>query len=155
MGIEIERKFLVNKTIWQATEKPVPQFFRQGYLHASPDKTIRVRQTDTQGFLTIKGRSTGATRLEFEYEIPAAEAAELLDNFAVSEIIKNRYKIVIADKCWEIDDFLGDNAGLLLAEIELQSEAETFVLPDWIAEEVTDDVRYYNSNLSQHPYKNW
>ena len=155
MGIEIERKFLVDLEKWNNLKKPVGEFYRQGYLLTDPTKTIRVRQTSEKGFLTIKGISVGASRSEFEYEIPREEAKELLDQFSVSELVKIRYKILFEDKLWEIDEFLGDNEGLMVAEIELQSEDETFSIPDWISEEVTAEEKYYNSNLTQNPYKNW
>jgi CYTH domain-containing protein len=155
MPLEIERKFLVNAEKWQAAKKPVPSFYRQGYLVSDPNKTIRVRQTDDAGYLTIKGLSVGATRAEFEYEIPKAEAGELLDKFAVSGITKQRYKIEFKNKLWEVDEFLGENAGLLMSEIELKSEIEPFELPDWVEREVTGEERYYNSNLAVTPFKSW
>jgi CYTH domain-containing protein len=155
MAQEIERKFLLDLAQWQALEKPAGEHFRQGYLVTDPQKTIRVRLTDTRGYLTIKGISTGATRLEYEYEIPAGEAKELLDNFAIAELSKIRYKITCHDKVWEVDEFLGANEGLFVAEIELQSEDEQFDLPTWVTKEVTGEEQYYNSNLTTHPYKNW
>lgn len=155
MGIEIERKFLVKKEQWKKVDKTSGELYRQGYLLTDPTKTIRVRQTNDKGFLTIKGISVGASRAEFEYEIPWKEAEELLNQFAVSELSKIRYKILFEKKLWEIDEFLGDNEGLIVAEIELKSEDETFSLPDWIDVEVTDEEKYYNSNLTQNPYKNW
>lgn len=155
MGLEIERKFLVNYAKWVATEKPKGEFYRQGYMLTDPNKTIRVRATDTRGFLTIKGKTEGATRAEFEYEIPKNEAIQLLDMFAVSDLTKYRYKIVFAEKLWEVDVFLGESEGLIVAEIELSSEDEAFDLPDWAAEEVTGENKYYNSNLSTLPFKQW
>lgn len=155
MGLEIERKFLVNHVKWAATEKPKAEFYRQGYLLTDPNKTIRVRATDTKGFMTIKGKSEGATRAEFEYEIPKEEAIQLLDMFAVSDLTKYRYKTIFAEKLWEVDVFLGENEGLIVAEIELSSEDEIFDLPDWAMEEVTGEKKYYNSNLSTLPFKKW
>lgn len=155
MGLEIERKFLVNHENWTAVEKPNAEFYRQGYLLTDPNKTIRVRATDTKGFMTIKGKSEGATRAEFEYEIPKEEAIQLLDMFAISDLTKYRYKVVFAEKLWEVDVFLGENEGLIVAEIELESEEEKFDLPDWTAEEVTGEKKYYNSNLSTLPFKKW
>lgn len=155
MGKEIERKYLVDIETWNKLEKPPGTQFRQGYLLTDPDKTIRVRVTDTKGYLTIKGISEGASRLEFEYEIPVEEARELLDKFSISELSKIRYTIVYKNKTWEVDEFLGDNAGLFVAEIELQSEDEVFDLPEWVTREVTEDKKYYNSNLTINPYKNW
>ena len=155
MGLEIERKFLVNPAKWAAAEKPKREFYRQGYMLTDPNKTIRVRATDTKGFLTIKGKTEGATRAEFEYEIPKEEAIQLLNMFAVSDLTKYRYKVIFAEKLWEVDVFLGENEGLIVAEIELSSEREMFDLPDWAAEEVTAEKKYYNSNLSILPFKQW
>lgn len=155
MGIEIERKFLVNQDQWHDIEKPVGEFYRQGYLLTDPNKTIRVRQSSDKGFLTIKGITVGASRAEFEYEIPFEEAKELLDQFAVSELSKIRYKIFFEEKLWEVDEFLGENEGLIVAEIELESEDEKFSIPDWIDVEVTEEEKYYNSNLTQNPFKTW
>ncbi|MCF6406408.1 CYTH domain-containing protein [Chitinophaga filiformis] len=155
MAKEIERKYLIDVEKWEKIEKPIGQHYRQGYLVTDPQKTIRVRLTDTKGFLTIKGISVGATRSEYEYEIPITEAKELLDNFSISELSKIRYNIVYRGMTWEVDEFLGDNAGLFVAEIELQSEDEVFELPEWVGQEVTEDDKYYNSNLTINPYKNW
>lgn len=155
MPLEIERKYLVNKEIWQETKKPKGMFFRQGYLLTDPNKTIRVRVTDTKSYLTIKGLSIGATRPEFEYEIPKDEAEQLLDMFAISDLTKIRYKVLFNNKLWEVDEFLGNNMGLIVAEIELESEDEAFDLPNWVEKEVTGENKYYNSNLSLFPYKNW
>jgi len=155
MGQEIERKYLVNKEKWESTEKGSGQFYRQGYLLTDPQKTIRVRISDKDSFITIKGISVGATRAEFEYPIPKKDAEELLDKFSVAGLTKTRYKINFKNKLWEVDEFLGDNAGLVVAEIELSGEDEYFELPDWVGKEVTAEDKYYNSNLSVTPYKNW
>jgi adenylate cyclase len=155
MGQEIERKYLVDKSKWQLVDKPTGQLYRQGYLLTDPNKTIRVRQTTDKAFLTIKGLSIGATRPEYEYEIPFDEAKELLDNFSISELSKIRYKIFFDNKVWEVDEFLGDNIGLIVAEIELTSEGESFSIPEWVDNEVTGQEKYYNSNLTIEPYKNW
>lgn len=155
MGKEIERKYLIDKEKWERVEKPKGDYYRQGYLLTDPQKTIRVRLTDTDAFLTIKGLSIGAARPEFEYKIPADEAKELLDNFASSELIKTRYKINLGNHIWEVDEFLGDNEGLIVAEIELQNEDESFVIPEWVATEVTSEEKYYNSQLSIQPFKSW
>ena len=130
-------------------------FFRQGYVSVDPNKTIRVRSTNDKAFLTIKGKSEGATRKEFEYEIPKVDALELLDHFSVSELSKKRYCLSVGGKTWEVDEFFGDNEGLPMAEIELLSEDESFEIPVWIGEEVTGDERYYNSKLTLHPFKFW
>jgi adenylate cyclase len=155
MGQEIERKYLVDQIRWQHINKPIGELYRQGYLLTDPNKTIRVRQTTDKGFLTIKGLSIGATRTEYEYEIPFGEAKELLDNFSVLELLKVRYKIIFEDKVWEVDEFLGDNIGLIVAEIELLSEDESFSIPTWVDKEVTGQEKYYNSNLTMNPYKDW
>lgn len=155
MGKEIERKFLIDQQKWDNLAKPAGKIFRQGYLLSDKDKTIRVRATEWKGFLTVKGQTIGATRLEYEYEIPLNEAVELLDNFAQSELSKTRYEIVFEGKVWEVDVFSGQNEGLIVAEIELESEDETFNLPDWISTEVTEEEKYYNSNLTITPFKNW
>jgi adenylate cyclase len=155
MGQEIERKYLVDKTKWLDVDKQNGQLYRQGYLVTDPTKTIRVRQTTDKGFLTIKGLSIGATRPEYEYEIPLDEAKELLDHFSISELSKIRYKILFDNKVWEVDEFLGDNIGLIVAEIELEKEDEIFSPPNWVLNEVTGQEKYYNSNLTIEPYKNW
>ena len=155
MGQEIERKFLINHPNWQQLKKPHGQVYRQGYLLTDPAKTIRVRTTETSGFLTIKGISIGATRAEYEYTIPRHEATELLDNFSVSELIKTRYTITHDNKIWEVDEFSGDNTGLIVAEIELTTKDEHFTIPAWVDKEVTGEEKYYNSNLTVNPYKNW
>ncbi|WP_448699041.1 CYTH domain-containing protein [Mucilaginibacter sp. AW1-3] len=155
MGVEIERKYLVDLTKWDLLEKPDGSFYRQGYMHKQPGKTIRVRVTNQGSFLTIKGKSLGASRPEYEYAIPTADAEELLRDFCDEIITKMRYRIAHAGKIWEVDVFSGDNEGLVTAEIELTSETETFEIPDWIGKDVTDDKRYFNSNLSVHPYTKW
>ena len=155
MGIEIERKFLVDHSKWQQVEKPQGNHFRQGYLLDDAKRTIRIRVTDTEGFITIKGTTSGITRKEFEYNIPVAEGIEMLDAFAQSEVDKVRYCITYKGKLWEVDVFNGDNKGLIMAEIELDEENEEFEHPDWLLNEVSDDARYYNSNLSKNPFKNW
>jgi len=155
MALEIERKYLVHQDQWDNFDKPTGQLYRQGYILKDPNKTIRVRVTDINAYLTIKGASVGATRTEFEYEIPKEEAIELLDNFAVSELSKIRYKVLHTEKLWEVDVFLGTNEGLIVAEIELLREDESFDIPEWISVEVTGDNKYYNSNLSVNPFKNW
>ena len=155
MGVEIERKFLVNKEKWELVEKPKGNHFRQGYLVTDPTKTIRVRITDSSSYLTIKGISVGATRQEFEYEIPKVDAEQLLNQFAVSDVKKIRYEILFDGKIWEVDEFFGENLGLLLAEIELENESDIVELPDWIEREVTNEENYYNSNLSINPFLKW
>ena len=155
MGVEIELKFLVHKNKWDSFTKPKKDFYRQGYLYSDSNKTIRVRQTNDKGYITIKGSVIGLSRPEFEYEIPKADAEELLNQFSVSELIKVRYKILFKNKIWEVDEFLGDNLGLIVAEIELKHENEQFEMPDWIANEVTGIKKYYNSILAIFPFSKW
>jgi adenylate cyclase len=155
MGVEIERKFLVDHEKWRDVIKPAGTHYRQGYLLNDDERTIRVRVTDQQGFITLKGATTGITRKEYEYKIPVEDGNELLDGFALSELEKVRYRIDFAGKLWEVDEFLGDNEGLIMAEIELHDEKDEFEKPAWVTMEVSDDERYYNSNLSRHPFKKW
>lgn len=155
MAFEIERKFLVNKEKWEALTLSNYEYLSQGYISIDPYKTVRVRKSQSNAFITIKGITENATRLEFEYEIPVADAAQLLEKFSSNNLEKKRYKIEYFGKIWEIDEFLGKNEGLLVAEIELESEDEYFEKPDWIGQEVTDDEKYYNSNLTVFPYQNW
>ncbi len=145
--MEIERKFLVDKKAWELVEKPIPKKIIQAYLFRSPEKTIRVRIKGNKGFLTIKGKTTGISRSEFEYEIPFAEAEQLISEFADKTILKNRYEIKVGNHLWEIDEFHGKLEGLLLAEIELSDEAEEFELPTWATSDVSTDENYYNSKL--------
>jgi adenylate cyclase len=155
MGIEIERKFLVDAEQWHQLEKPEGTPFEQGYLVSDGKRTVRIRATDLQGYITIKGTTTRFSRSEYEYPIPVSEARELIANLAEFSLQKTRYCIDYAGKTWEVDAFKGSNEGLLLAEIELDSEDETFDLPPWVITEVTVDKRYYNSYLSEHPYQEW
>lgn len=157
MAIEIERKFLIDHSKWNALIKPQPNYFIQGYLHSEPGKTIRVRATNDNGFITIKGKSSsdGLSRSEFEYKIPKEEALELLSNFTTQTIEKNRYEILFESNVWEVDVFEGDNIGLIVAEIELESAEQPFEKPDWVREEVTSDFRYFNSALIDKPFKDW
>lgn len=153
MGLEIERKFLVDSDQWRVLGEPV--HYMQGYLVADGIRTVRVRVAGEKGFITIKGPTEGFSRSEFEYPIPAEEAAELLALSATPVIEKFRTRILFEGHIWEIDEFKGLNKGLILAEIELQSESQSFGVPPWIGKEVTGDVRYFNSYLSLHPYTTW
>ncbi|MDI3320633.1 CYTH domain-containing protein [Pinibacter soli] len=155
MPLEIERKYLVDHQKWNSLEKPAGKRYRQGYLSTDENKTIRIRTTGAEAYLTIKGKSKGATRSEFEYEIPLAEATQMLDTLSESELSKTRYEIHYMGKLWEVDVFHDANAGLIVAEIELDNEDEKFELPDWILQEVTDDAKYYNSNLTSNPFSKW
>ncbi|OGR61549.1 MAG: adenylate cyclase [Desulfobacula sp. RIFOXYB2_FULL_45_6] len=154
MGVEIERKFLLKGDEWRAMGKPV--FYRQGYLNHSKERTIRVRMAGEKGYLTLKGISKGAKRMEYEYEIPIEDCRSILNELVETPIIeKNRYLVEYTGLAWEIDEFFGENQGLILAEVELESEDQKIELPDWIGEEVTHDPRYYNSSLVRHPYTTW
>lgn len=152
MATEIERKFLVNGNGWQST---TPVYFCQGYLNRDKNSTVRVRIAGENAMLTIKGISQGISRLEFEYSIPLDDAKSLLDLCEKPLIEKVRRVIEFAGKRWEVDEFLGENAGLIVAEIELESETEPFELPDWVGAEVSHDPRYFNANLSVHPFNHW
>ena len=145
--MEIERKFLVKKQLWEAFEKPSPNRIVQAYLLNSAEKTVRIRIKGTKGYLTIKGPTHGISRAEFEYEIPLIDAEELISTFAEKVIEKFRYEISFKNHLWEVDVFTGKLDGLYLAEIELNSEEEHFELPEWVGEEVSTDPNYYNSNL--------
>jgi len=153
MGVEIERKFLVRNDHWRALGTPV--HYAQGYLVADGIRTVRVRIAGEEGYLTIKGESTGISRLEFEYPIPVHEAFDLLQLCATPVIEKYRTKVLYEHKIWEVDEFEGKNIGLVIAEIELKSEDEPFDIPSWIGEEVTGDLKYYNSRLAIHPFQTW
>ncbi len=153
MGVEIERKFLVRSDAWRSLGEPV--LLRQGYLSSHKERVVRVRIEGEQGVMTIKGRNVGAVRGEWEYPIPLVDAAELLLLCEQPLIEKYRRRITHAGHVWEVDEFLGVNAGLVVAEIELDAEAEAFELPDWVGAEVTDDLRYLNSSLIKHPYSAW
>lgn len=153
--LEIERKYLVTNTDFLKELKG--KRITQGYLSTDPARTVRVRIKGTQGFITIKGQSTesGLTRYEWEKEISIVEAEELLELSLPGVIDKTRYEIAIEKHTWEVDVFHGTNNGLIIAEIELETEDETFSIPDWIAQEVTGDNRYYNSYLSLKPFSEW
>ena len=152
MGVEIERKFKVNNDFHPTS---VGIDIAQGYLSCNPKRTVRIRCTGDRGFLTIKGENCGARRLEYEYEIPAEEARELLALCEPPVVEKTRYVEMIAGRCWEVDVFHGANAGLRIAEIELASEDDAFALPAWAGAEVTGIARYYNAALIAHPYALW
>ena len=154
MGIEIERKFLPADDGWKGLGQPT--LMRQGYLVADPVRTVRVRIEGERAVITIKSKSIGASRGEWEYEIPVPDAAELLDRLCEQPLVeKVRHRIEHAGHTWEVDEFQGENAGLVVAEIELGSEDEAFEKPGWIGREVTGDPRYYNSSLIRLPYSKW
>ena len=148
---EIERKFLVTSESFK-NEAHKRTRIVQGFLNTNPERTVRIRIQGNDGFLTIKGKSnkSGLSRFEWEKQISQAEAEELLHLCEPGIIEKTRYEIF-----FDVDDFMGNNEGLIIAEIELDSETEPFSKPEWLGKEVTGDVKYYNSNLSKNPYKNW
>jgi len=154
MGIEIERKYLINEDKWQPKNEGVQ--IRQGYLCTDKERTVRVRTKGNKGYLTIKGENHGISRVEMEYEIPFGDATKLLDDLCHKPLIeKTRHIEEHLGHTWEIDVFFGDNEGLIVAEVELASADEEVKLPQWITKEVSDDKRYYNSCLSIKPYKTW
>lgn len=154
MAKEIERKFLLTGEQWRKLAQGT--HYRQGYLNSIKERTVRIRTINDKAYLTIKGITISATRAEYEYEIPHADCMEMLDGLAERPIIeKNRYKIPYAGLIWEVDEFLGVNKGLVVAEVELESEDQAFEKPDWVGEEVTGDPRYFNSNLVANPYTSW
>jgi len=154
MGIEIERKFLVQGEDWRAGA--VGTGYRQGFLNRAQERTVRIRTDGTRGFITVKGPSVGPVRREFEYEIPVEDADAILEELCEKPIIeKIRYRIPRGNHTWEIDEFLGENEGLIVAEIELSQADESFTRPPWLGREVTGDPRYFNANLVSHPYRQW
>jgi CYTH domain-containing protein len=154
MAKEIERKFLVTGTDYRSGQRTL---FKQGYLSIDPAHTIRVRISDKKAFLTIKGMTKGVERMEYEYQIPVTDAEEMLQNLCKQTIIeKYRYVLPAGNGLkWEVDEFLGANAGLVVAEIELRHSDEQVSLPQWLGREVSGEERFYNSNLSQHPFCEW
>ncbi|PIE69244.1 MAG: adenylate cyclase [Deltaproteobacteria bacterium] len=154
MAIEIERKFLVLDQSWR--HGAVPVLYRQAYLAASKEVTVRVRLAGDSGFLTIKGGGNSCSRLEFEYAIPAAEAAEMLETLCPGpHIEKNRFSLKHQGFSWVVDEFLGANHGLVIAEIELEHASQAFIRPPWLGREVTGDSRYYNACLARTPFCDW
>jgi adenylate cyclase len=154
MSTEIERKFLVVNDSWKSLGTAA--LLRQGYLSSDKKRIVRVRIEDTSAMLTIKGPTIGATRAEWEYPIPIADAQTMLDQLCEQPLIeKKRYRIAYEGMIWEVDEFLGENAGLVVAEIELESEEQLFIKPEWVGEEVTHDPRYANASLLRHPYSRW
>jgi CYTH domain-containing protein len=154
--IEIERKFLVRGVGYREDATSRLRIL-QGFLSVDPERTVRVRCIGNHGFMTIKGRTfdQGTSRAEWEYEIPLQEAEELLSLCIPAPVEKVRYQVPCGGHTFEVDEFLGANEGLVLAEVELQDKGEEFTRPSWLGEEVTGDPRYYNSQLSQNPYSKW
>ncbi len=153
MGKEIERKYLVKGEAWKELGEGV--LYRQGYLNSLKERVVRARTMGPKAALTIKGITVGATRLEFEYDIPMDDCNQLLDLCEQPIIEKKRYVIEYEGLTWEVDEFNGENHGLIVAEVELSDENQTISLPDWIGEEVTGDPKYFNSNLVKLPYSKW
>lgn len=155
MAKEVEKKYLVKNSNYK--ENSFVTYIQQGYISTQKERVVRVRIKDDKGYLTIKGENNGAVRLEYEYSIPFVDAKEMIENLCQQPVIeKYRYNFQTPDgHIWEIDEFLGDNEGLVVAEIELSEENEEYSIPEWVGEEVTSDMRYYNSNLMANPYKNW
>ncbi|RXM44264.1 CYTH domain-containing protein [Flavobacterium sp. YO12] len=154
--LEIERKFLVKSNDFKE-QAFTHNKIAQGYLSSIPERTVRVRIKGEKAFLTIKGigQHGGMSRFEWENEIPIDEAIELLKLCEKGKIEKIRYEVKLGNHIFEVDEFYGENEGLIMAEVELKSETETFEKPEWLGEEVTDDKRYYNAYLSKHPFKSW
>lgn len=155
MAVEIEHKYLVDNALWK---KEIPQrssTIAQAYLCIEPKSTIRIRIKDEQAFVTIKSKSIGDTRDEFEYEIPLADAEHMMKTMCTNTIEKVRHYITYEGKLWEVDEFKGDNEGLIIAEIELNSANEKYSIPAWAIRNVSDDRNYANSNLTKNPFKNW
>jgi CYTH domain-containing protein len=154
MGTEIERKFLVRGEDWKVGSGS--QVIRQGFLSTDPDRTARVRLVGDRGYLTVKGRAAGLVRAEFEYPIPVEDAGAMLDRLCLRPLIeKTRYRVEHAGLVWEVDEFGGENQGLVLAEVELDDPEAEVELPPWAGEEVSGDPRYYNANLVRHPFSSW
>ncbi len=149
MGTEIERKFLVTDP--SVVDGIAGTVIRQGYLSRQPDRTVRVRRAGERAFVTVKGRNSGATRSEWEWEIPVADADEMLEICEGPKIEKTRHLVEHDGRTWEVDVFAGANAGLVMAEIELEAADAAVALPGWVGREVTDDPRFYNSSLAVHP----
>ena len=151
--LEIERKYLIKKDLWKPVGKG--NLIQQGYLSVTGKSVVRIRITDNNAFITIKGVNIGITRVELEYEIPKNEAEILMKMCLNDPVEKTRYMEKVGNLCWEIDVFKGRNKGLVLAEVELENELQEIEFPAWIGKEVTEDYRYYNSWLSQNPYTSW
>lgn len=154
-NIEIEKKFLVDHKKWQLVPKGTGILFDQGYLSIDKDKVVRVRAAGNKGYITVKGASESMVRPEYEYVIPYSDAVELICNFSIGRVKKLRYNVEFGGRRWEVDEFQGDNFGLILAEIELENSDCVIDYPDWILHEVTGDQRYYNSYLSHYPFNAW
>ncbi|HEY9295803.1 MAG TPA: CYTH domain-containing protein [Phormidium sp.] len=154
MAIEIERKFLVNGEKWRSLATGIT--YRQGYICTKKEAVVRVRIVGDLGYLTIKGLSVGNSRAEFEYPIPLSDAQTMLETMCEQPLIeKSRYLIKHGELTWEVDEFFGENAGLIIAEVELTAENQVIELPEWVGMEVSHDSRYFNSNLFKYPFSKW
>ena len=154
MGIEIERKFLIDINKVDLSDNGC--YIKQGYIQTTDKTVVRVRIKNQEAYLTIKGENQGLKRLEFEYQIPIEDAHQMIDELCSKNVIdKTRYELKVENHIWEIDIFHGQNDGLIVAEVELESENEDIFLPDWVVKEVTNDAKYYNSNLIINPYSHW
>jgi adenylate cyclase len=154
MAQEIERKFLVADDTWR--DGAERSLYKQGYIPTQGEHTVRVRLVGDNGYLTLKGPAIGLVRSEFEYSIPRRDAEAMLQEFCSPPLIeKYRYRLMIGDVVWEVDEFLGENQGLILAEVELEDPTQPIELPSWIGQEVTGDPRYFNSKLALNPYTQW
>jgi adenylate cyclase len=154
MATETERKFLVKSDNWRNLAPGI--LYRQGYIASSEARTVRIRVAGDLGYITIKGVSVGISRSEFEYAIPVEDAMEMLDTLCDRPLIeKYRHKIAIGPLVWEVDEFLGENQGLIMAEVELSDAQQEITLPEWIGTEVSGDPRYFNANLAKHPFSKW
>lgn len=154
MAKEIERKFIID--ISQLGELKSGVEIKQGYISTTDNSTVRIRLSGDKAFLTLKGENTGTARSEFEYEIPVNDANEILAELCSGPIIeKTRYLVEHSAHTWEVDIFRGDNEGLIIAEVEMQSENERVDIPAWVTKEVTCQAKYYNSNILNNPFKNW
>jgi len=155
MAIETERKYLVDASAWKKLKKLKGTLYKQSYIVSTDDCTLRLRLIEKKAYLTVKGKAKGMSRPEFEYEIPAKDAKDMLKTMGTGGTEKVRFKIRYKGNLWEVDVFRGDNKGLIVAEIELKHEFQQFEKPDWVREEVTDDLRYANASLAKHPFKDW
>lgn len=154
MAIEIERKFLVNGDQWRSLASGIT--YRQGYICTKKEGVVRVRIVGDRGYLTIKGLSVGNSRAEFEYPIPVSDAQTMLETMCERPLIeKSRYIIKHGELIWEVDEFFGENAGLIIAEVELSTEHQVIELPEWVGIEVSHDARYFNANLIKYPFCQW
>jgi adenylate cyclase len=155
MATEIEHKFLLRDDRWRSQVERSARL-RQGYLISDARCSVRVRVAESQGFLNIKSGTLGIQRSEYEYPIPLAEAEEILDTLCAKPLLeKTRHYLKFDQHLWEIDEFAGENAGLIVAEVELSRIDEPFARPDWLGKDVSHDIRYYNSQLARHPYQTW